>query len=96
MRAWVALRPSSVESRFEALHGAGLTALIGREEELELLSRLVASKEWRRPSRAALRRSSMAGASAASVWWIMSHTALEDDHLRGCSASAWHESIAGN
>ena len=39
VRAWVALRPSSVESRFEALHGAGLTALVGREEELELLSR---------------------------------------------------------
>ena len=37
--AWAALRPSSVESRFEALHGAGLTALVGREEELELLLR---------------------------------------------------------
>jgi predicted ATPase len=34
-----ALRPSAVESRFEALHGAGLTALVGREEELELLLR---------------------------------------------------------
>ena len=39
MRAWAALRPSSVESRFEALHGAGLTELVGREEELELLLR---------------------------------------------------------
>jgi predicted ATPase len=38
-RAWAALRPSSVESRFEALHGAGLTALVGREEEVELLLR---------------------------------------------------------
>lgn len=36
-RAWVALRASSVESRFEALHATGLTALVGREEELELL-----------------------------------------------------------
>ena len=27
----------------------------------------------------------MAGASAASDWWIMSRRALEDDHLRGCS-----------
>jgi class 3 adenylate cyclase len=36
-QAWRALRPSSVESRFEALHEAGLTALIGREEESELL-----------------------------------------------------------
>ena len=36
---WAALRPSLVESRFEALHASGLTALVGREEELELLSR---------------------------------------------------------
>src|SRR6202041_2052227 len=33
------LRASSVASRFEALHTAGLTALVGREEELELLLR---------------------------------------------------------
>src|SRR6202171_3301428 len=36
-RAWAALRASSVQSRFEALHATGLTALVGREEELELL-----------------------------------------------------------
>src|SRR5215813_12441586 len=39
-RAWVALRASSVESRFEALHATDLTALVGRAEELELLLRL--------------------------------------------------------
>ncbi len=39
VRAFAALRPSAVESRFEALHGTGLTALVGREEELELLLR---------------------------------------------------------
>src|SRR5262245_25473886 len=39
MRAWVALRASTVESRFEALHPSGLTALVGREEETELLLR---------------------------------------------------------
>jgi class 3 adenylate cyclase len=39
VRAWAALRASSVESRFEALHAAGLTALVGREEEAELLLR---------------------------------------------------------
>ena len=38
-RAWAALRPSSAESRFEALHATGLTALVGREEEVELLLR---------------------------------------------------------
>ena len=39
LRAWTALRTSSAEGRFEALHVSGLTALVGREEELELLSR---------------------------------------------------------
>jgi len=39
VRAWAALRPSSVESRFEALHTGGLTQLVGREEELEILLR---------------------------------------------------------
>ena len=39
VRAYAALRPSVVESRFEALHGAMLTALVGREEEFELLLR---------------------------------------------------------
>ena len=38
-RAWVALRPASVESRFEAMHASALTELVGREEELELLLR---------------------------------------------------------
>ena len=39
VRAWTALRPSSVESRFEAFHASGLTELVGRDEELELLLR---------------------------------------------------------
>jgi class 3 adenylate cyclase/predicted ATPase len=38
-RVWAALRASSVASRFEALHATGLTALVGREEESELLLR---------------------------------------------------------
>jgi predicted ATPase len=38
-RAWVALRQASVEGRFEAFHASGLTDLIGREEELDLLLR---------------------------------------------------------
>jgi class 3 adenylate cyclase/predicted ATPase len=37
VRAWSTLRPASVEGRFEAMHGSGLTELVGREEELELL-----------------------------------------------------------
>jgi predicted ATPase len=39
VRAWAALCASSVESRFEALHTSGLTALVGREEQLDLLLR---------------------------------------------------------
>jgi hypothetical protein len=37
-RAWVALRPSSAESRFEAFHSSGVTELVGRDEELELFA----------------------------------------------------------
>jgi class 3 adenylate cyclase/predicted ATPase len=39
VRAWAALRTSSVESRFEALRASSLTTLVGREEESELLLR---------------------------------------------------------
>jgi class 3 adenylate cyclase len=39
VRAWAALREATVESRFDALHTAGLTDLVGREEELEILLR---------------------------------------------------------
>ena len=39
VRAWAALRPSSAESRFEAFHATGLTELVGRDEELDLLLR---------------------------------------------------------
>jgi class 3 adenylate cyclase/predicted ATPase len=46
VRAWAALRASSAEGRFEALHASGLTDLVGREEELELLLR-----RWSRAKR---------------------------------------------
>ena len=39
IRAWTALRPSLVEGRFEALHEGGLSELIGRQEELDVLLR---------------------------------------------------------
>jgi hypothetical protein len=39
VRTWAALRAASVDSRFDALHATGLTELVGREEELELLLR---------------------------------------------------------
>jgi class 3 adenylate cyclase len=39
VRTWAALRAGSMESRFEAMHATGLTELVGREEELEILLR---------------------------------------------------------
>jgi class 3 adenylate cyclase/predicted ATPase len=39
VQAWAALRANSAKSRFEALRATGLTVLVGREEELELLLR---------------------------------------------------------
>ncbi len=39
VRAWRVLGPSAAESRFEALHEAGLTRLVGREEEIDLVLR---------------------------------------------------------
>src|SRR5215469_13805239 len=39
VRAWAVLQATSVASRFEALHPTGLAALVGREEEFELLRR---------------------------------------------------------
>ncbi|HKM70532.1 MAG TPA: adenylate/guanylate cyclase domain-containing protein [Stellaceae bacterium] len=39
VQAYQVLRPSAMESRFEALHSADLTPLIGRQEEIGLLSR---------------------------------------------------------
>jgi class 3 adenylate cyclase/predicted ATPase len=39
VRVWAALRASSVESRFDAVHQHGLTELVGRDEESELLLR---------------------------------------------------------
>ena len=47
VQAWQVLGPSAVESRFEAQHGAALTPLVGREEELELLLRRADLQGWR-------------------------------------------------
>ncbi len=39
VQAWQVLRPSVVASRFEALRGAAMTRLVGRDEEIDLLLR---------------------------------------------------------
>jgi predicted ATPase len=38
-RGWAVLRPAAIEGRFDAFHSTGLTELVGREEELEILLR---------------------------------------------------------
>ena len=38
-QAWVVLRANPVDSRFDAFHATGLTELVGRQEEIELLLR---------------------------------------------------------
>ena len=57
VRAWAALRPASVESRFEALHASGSdrACRAGRRTRTSA-SALVKGKDRRRPSSAALRR----------------------------------------
>jgi class 3 adenylate cyclase/predicted ATPase len=39
VQAWAAIRPATVEGRFDAFHGDNLTSFVGREEEAELLLR---------------------------------------------------------
>jgi class 3 adenylate cyclase len=39
VQVWAALRPSSVEGRFEAFHRSDLTSFVGRDEESQLLLR---------------------------------------------------------
>ena len=85
-RAWAALRTASVESRFDALHATGLTDLVGREEELEmLLTALVESKERRRSSGIALRRT---GHRQITTDGCASGTSLLTSHTRACATSA--------
>jgi hypothetical protein len=48
---WQVLRPSVLESRFEALHGSTLSPLVGRDEEIDLLLRRWArAKDSTRPA----------------------------------------------
>jgi Adenylate and Guanylate cyclase catalytic domain len=66
VRAYAALRPSVVESRFEALHGAVLTALVGREEEFELRGHDTGADRILRTCRKLADRSMVHDASSSS------------------------------
>ena len=90
VRAWVALRPSSVESRFEALHASGLTELVGREEELELLLR-----RWSKAKSGegqVVLLSGEAGYRQVTTYGGAAGTPRHRSHTRACATSA-HRSI---
>jgi len=57
VRAWAALRPASVEGRFEAMHASGLTDLVGAGRRTRLAAAtVVESQIRRRTGSVALRR----------------------------------------
>jgi hypothetical protein len=75
VRAWTALRAASVESRFEAMHATGLTDLVGREEELDLL----------------LRRWSKAKTDGGQVVLLSGEARIIVAHGHACSVQTlWH------
>jgi class 3 adenylate cyclase len=80
VRAWTVPRAKSVESRFEALHTTGLTALVGREEETELLLR-----RW---ARAKTGEGQVVLPSANRALRPRSALTLPPSHTRDCRISA--------
>jgi predicted ATPase/class 3 adenylate cyclase len=80
-RAWVALRPSPIESRFEALHAGTLTQLVGREEETDILVRRWQRAKSREGQVALLSGEPGIGKSRLTAWLLEriageSHTRL--------------------
>jgi Adenylate and Guanylate cyclase catalytic domain len=73
--ALAALRPASVESRFDSLHAGGPTEFVGREEELELLLRAVEGKGRRRKAQMrAARRGSITLLSDTEIKPLVVHS----------------------
>ena len=76
-----ALSTESVESRFEALHASGLTELVGREEELELLLRRWSKSEERPKVRWCCSRGE-AGIGQVSIDGCADGTPRHEPHTR--------------
>ena len=76
VRAWGALRPSYTQSRFDALHTTGLTRLVGRKEEIELLGRRWSSAKMGEGQVVLLSGEAGIGKSRITVA-IMEHIATE-------------------
>jgi class 3 adenylate cyclase len=85
VRAWAALRASSVASRFEAQHETKLTPLVGRDEELELLLR-----RWRQAVGGKAVRSCCRAnqGSASRDWRWRSSNSFKRSNICRCGTSA--------
>ena len=86
VRAWAALRSSSAEGRFEAMHATGLTELVGREEELELLLRRWSKAKTGEGQVVLL--SGEAGYRQVSTHGGAAGTSREPNRTRACAISA--------
>ena len=79
VRAWAALRASSVEGRFEALHAGGLTALVGREEES---SRCGGAGRGQRAAKVRWRSSGEAGIGKSRLTAALLERLASEPHTR--------------
>jgi class 3 adenylate cyclase/predicted ATPase len=80
VQAWQVLGPSAAESRFDALHAAGVAPLLGRDEELELLLR-----RWQQAKSGAGRivlLSGEAGIGKSRLGTALLERIAGDQHLR--------------
>jgi class 3 adenylate cyclase len=90
VRAFAALWASSVESRFEAMHPGALTALVGREEELELLLRRWAKAKTGEGQVVLLSGEAGIGKSRLSAALIEALTTEPHTRLIPKVSSCWH------
>jgi hypothetical protein len=97
VQAWQVLRASAIESRFEALHSAALTPLVGREEELDLLLR-----RWRRATsgegQVVLLSGDRASASRGSSWHCRNDSGRTPPECAPFLLALWrrHRSLSGH
>ena len=96
-RTWAVLRASTVASRFEALHTSGLTELVGRQEELDLLLR-----RWAKVTAGegqVVLLSGEAGIGKSRLTAALLHRLATEPHTRlryFCSPSAYRQCTLSN
>ncbi|HEV2547215.1 MAG TPA: AAA family ATPase [Stellaceae bacterium] len=93
VRAWRVLGESAAESRFEALHPAPLTPLVGREEEIDLLRR-----HWQRAKSGAgqvVLLSGEPGIGKSRLTWVLRERLSDEPHtLLNYFCSPYHQTSA--